>query len=367
VTSLFLVTLCETIGTGRKGIFLKRISTKSLGIGLSLALVLGVILALPARASISDQQYSPLDNFNEPSINPNYDIESIETGFDSDDPDKIYFWINFKSVIFANQFVNGAKDPWAAMLIFREKPASLGGDFDDIRISTNTTTGYSGNTAITARASGNDYAGETRYSLSSCDPETWTNIGTSAKWIGFSISRSCANIPDEFWVVGYTDPDDANSSTFRDWDYGPSEAWYVDISGASGGGGDDEDSYYTEPQTIYFYQSSDVLLTKKFTNVSAYSDADLDVYFTTLTPKVCQPVNYSARIKLISVGTCSLYANQDGDDYYDPADKVRMNFKVVKAGAKIKIAPKPTAKPTMKPTPKPTKKAPESIGGKSKG
>jgi hypothetical protein len=354
-----------SIGQGE--ILMKLFGSKSLSLILSVALSFGAILASPAQASITDQQYSSLDNFNEPSINPNYDIESIETGFDGDDPDQIYFWINFKSTITANQFVNGSKEPWAAILIFREKPASLGGDRDDIRISTSTSTGYSGNTAITARASGNDYAGETRYSLSSCSPETWTNLTNGAKWIGFSISRSCANIPDEFWVVGYTDPDDANSSTFRDWDYGPSDAWYVDISGAGGGGGDDEDSYYTEPQTIYFYQSSDVLLTKKFTNVSAYSDADLDVYFTTLTPKVCQPVNYSARIKLISIGTCSLYANQDGDDYYDPADKVRMNFKVVKAGAKIKIAPKPTAKPTMKPTPKPTKKAPESIGGKPKG
>jgi hypothetical protein len=349
----------------QKEIFLKNRSSKSIIIGLTLALVFWVLFAPPARADISDQQYSPSDNFNEPSFNLNYDIDSIETGVESDDPDKLYFWINFKNAITASQFVHGVKEPWAAILIFREKPASLGGDFDDIRISTNTKTGYSGNTSIAARAEGNDYSGDSRSSLSNCSPQTWTNLGSAAKWIGFSISRSCANIPDEFWVVGYTDPDDSNASTLRDWDYGPSAAWYVDISGSGYDNG--EESYSTEAQTIYFYQSSDVLLTKKFTNVSAYSDSDLDVYFTTLTPKVCQPVNYSARIKLISVGTCTLYANQDGDDYYDPADKVKMNFKVVKAGTKIKVAPKPSAKPTMKPTPKPTKKAPESIGGKPKG
>lgn len=340
---------------------MKNLSSKWLGAIVAAITAISVVVAAPASAEIVDQQYSSSDISNETYTSYYYDIDSIETGFSGDDPDQIYFWINFKTTITANQFVYGTKHPWAAILIHRSEPGTLGGNKDDIRIFTNSTEGYSGNYSIEANAYGNDYAGEARTSLASCSPETWTNLDTGAKWIGFSISKSCANIPDEFWVTGYVDPDDTNS--IRDFDYGPDTAWYVDVSG-SGNGGYDET--YTEPQTIYFYQAPDILLTKKTTKVIAYADSGLDVYFESLTPKVCKSVNYTNSIKLLAVGTCKLSANQDGDDNYDPADTRYMSFKVVKAGTRIKPVPKVSPTPTAKATPRVTPKAPGTVGGKPK-
>ena len=46
-----------------------------------------------ASADIVMRVYSDIDTYNSPGLSPSYDITSIETAIDSDDPDKIYFWI----------------------------------------------------------------------------------------------------------------------------------------------------------------------------------------------------------------------------------------------------------------------------------
>lgn len=341
---------------------MKNLSSKWLGAIVAAITAISVVVAAPASAEIIDHIYSPTDDFNHPGISPYYDIDYIETALDSNDSDLIYFWIMFKQPITARQFVYGSKEPWAAISLFREEPIGVD-EKEDFQITTSSTEAYSGNYSITATAWGNQYSGDPMDELTGCNAETWTNLDTGAKWIGFSISRSCANIPDEFWLAGYTEADDNNTSTVKDWDYAPSSPWYVDISG-SGNGGYDET--YTEPQTIYFYQAPDILLTKKTTKVTAYADSGLDVYFESLTPKVCKSVNYTNSIKLLAVGTCKLSANQDGDDNYDPADTRYMSFKVVKAGTRIKPVPKVSPTPTAKATPKVTPKAPGSVGGKPK-
>lgn len=313
-----------------------------------------------ASAEIVMHVYSPTDSYNNPGLSSSYDIVSIETGIESDDPDKIYFWIVFKNTIKASQFVYGTKKPWAGIFLYREEPGSLGGDTDDIRIYTNTESVFSGNNTNFANAYGNEYSGDTRYSLENCNPEVWSNIDSAVNWIGFSISRSCANIPNEFWMSAYADPDGNNSPSVKDWDYGPEEAWYVDITEADYINSGDYSSL--EPQTITFYQSPNIALSKKYAYLNAYSDSGLDVEFTSKTPKVCMPISSSNKIKLISVGTCNIIASQGGDDYYESADDVSMFFKVTK----ISVITKSTSKPVPVPKPSPTKKAPGSIGGKTK-
>ena len=92
----------------------------------------------------------------------------------------------------------------------------------------------------------------------------------------------------------------------------------------------------------------------------AFSDSGLDLEFTSSTPKVCVPLNWSSAIRLINTGTCKITANQGGDDSYDVADSVTMSFKVTKVAVKSKVVAKPI------PVPAPTKKVPGSIGGKTK-
>ena len=311
-----------------------------------------------ASADIVMRVYSDIDTYNSPGLSSSYDITSIETAIDSDDPDKIYFWITFKNPIKATQFVYGSKEPWAAIFLYREEPGSRGGNFDDIRIETNKTTAFSGNYSRDAEAHGNEYSGDDRYELSDCNARVWTNLDTTVNWIGFSISRSCANIPNEFWISGFTDPDYSNSTTIKDYDWGPEEAWYVDISEADYI--DSEDYMELEPQTITFYQAPDIALSKKVAYLRAFSDSGLDIEFTSSTPKVCVPLNWSSVIRLINTGTCKITANQEGDESYDVADSVSMSFKVTKVAVKSKVVAKPV------PVPAPTKKAPGSIGGKTK-
>lgn len=301
--------------------------------------------------------YSPDDSYNPPGLSPTYDITSIETAIESDDPDIIYFWIVFKNAIKGSQFVHGAKEPWAAIFLHREEPDSRGGNFDDFRIQTNKKTALSGNNSIAADAYGNEYSGDTRYTLASCNPIVWSNLNTAVNWIGFSISRSCANIPNEFWISGYADADDSNSTTVKDFDWAPDEAWYVDISEADYIDSGDMD---VEPQTITFYQSPDIALSKKIAYLRAFSDSGLDLEFTSSTPRVCVPLNSTSAIRLINTGTCKITANQGGDDSYEAADSVSMNFKITKIAVKSKVVAKPI------PVPTPTKKAPGSIGGKTK-
>ena len=311
-----------------------------------------------ASADIVMRVYSDIDTYNSPGLSSSYDITSIETAIDSDDPDKIYFWITFRNPIKATQFVHGSKEPWAAIFLYREEPDSRGGNFDDIRIETNKTTAFSGNYSIDAEAHGNEYSGDDRYELSDCNARVWTNLDTTVNWIGFSISRSCANIPNEFWISGFTDPDYSNSTTIKDYDWGPEEAWYVDISEADYI--DSEDYMELEPQTITFYQAPSIALSKKVAYMNAFSDSGLDIEFTSSTPKVCVPLNWSSVIRLINTGTCKITANQEGDESYDVADPVSMSFKVTKVAVKSKVVAKPT------PVPVPTKKAPGAIGGKTK-
>ena len=314
----------------------------------------------PSTASAVDVMhvYSSADSYNFPGISSSYDITSIETAIESDDPDKIYFWIVFKNPIKATQFVYGTKEPYAIILLHREEPGERGGGSHDIEIATNRTTPFSGIYTVDAEAYGNEYSGEDRYELSDCNAESWTNLDKSANWIGFSISRSCANIPNEFWISGFTDPDYSNSTTIKDYDWGPEEAWYVDISEADYI--DSDDYMELEPQTITFFQAPDIALSKKVAYLRAFSDSGLDIEFTSSTPKVCVPLNWSSVIRLINTGTCKITANQGGDDSYDVADSVTMSFKVTKVAVKSKVVAKPI------PVPAPTKKVPGSIGGKTK-
>jgi hypothetical protein len=319
-----------------------------------------VTLVIPsvASAEIVLRSYSPTDKHNGTNVSPSYDITSIETGIESDDPDKIYFWIQFANVITASQFVWGAKKPNAAIWITREDPSTSNYAYD-IKIESNSKTPFSGNTGITAEAFGNTMSGGAKVSLSSCNPRVWSNLDQRASWIGFSISRSCADIPNQFWITGFTDADLGNDSTpIIDYDFSDSGGWYVDISEADYI--DSEEYMELEPQTITFYQAPDIALSKKVAYLKAFSDSGLDIEFTSSTPKVCVPLNWSNVIRLINTGTCKITANQEGDESYDVADPVSMSFKITKVAVKSKVVAKPT------PVPVPTKKAPGAIGGKTK-
>ena len=163
-------------------------------------------LAVPIHHASAEtkvfQQRSIFDDENPANVDSLYDLQEVEIGIFDTDLDTVNFWLHFKNPITQRMFVDSTgRTPWALVTLWRNKPATVGGDSGDFRISTNSTTQYPlNNSSISANAFGNTLSGQARTSLTNCNARTWSNIGTGVKWIGFSISRKCSKIPDQFWI-----------------------------------------------------------------------------------------------------------------------------------------------------------------------
>ena len=337
-------------------------------------LALSPILQAHAETKVF-QQRSIFDDGNPTNVDPLYDLQEVEIGIFDTDLDTVNFWLHFKSPISQRMFVESTlKTPWALLTLWRTKPATVGGDSGDFRISTNTTTQYPfDNTSISANAFGNTLSGQTRTSLSSCNSRTWSNISSGVKWICFSISRKCSKLPDQFWINGYVDPNSSNagsgsSGTVYDWDYVPSEPFFVDLKSKSTALPTPTPTNPTlvqQSQSIsYSAVESTVDLSDESVEFEAYATSGLNVKVTSLTESVCQ-VPYdedtswdSKYVELMSNGSCILQLSQDGNASWKPAITRTVSFYV--AGSP---KPVPTKEATKKPVPKPTPSKPPVISG----
>jgi hypothetical protein len=314
---------------------------------------------VPASADITDRINSASDVSNNSQVNSSYDLVSIETGLESTDPNILYIWLKFKNKITANQFV-GTK-PWAAVLIYREEPTALGGNTDDIRIRTNSNSPYSGNSTISAIAEGNSYAGDPRGSLSSCNPKTWTNLDQAVTWIGFSIDRTCAEIPGEFWVTGFVDPDQLGSSTYPDFDYAPDIAMDVDYTSQWDENFNENYDPFSgdmQDQEIIIEVPGPVSVAKKSVWFNVEADSGLPVYVISNTPKICKTGGSPGAFYLLSGGVCNFTVYQDGDDSYNPAEQ---EAAFVVLPAKTVTKSKPTTKKSVTPKVSTVPKAPPIV------
>jgi hypothetical protein len=321
------------------------------------------------------QQRSIFDDSNPSNVDPLYDLQEVEIGIFNTDLDTVNFWLHFKSPITQRMFVESTqRTPWALLTLWRNKPATVGGDSGDFRISTNTNTQYPfDNTSISANAFGNTLAGQTRTSLSSCNSRTWSNISSGVKWIGFSLSRKCAKLPDQFWINGYVDPNSSNagsgtSGTVYDWDYVPSEPFFVDLTSKSAVLPTPTPTNPTLVQQsqsiVYSAVESTVNLSDETVEFEAYATSGLNVIVTSLTEGVCQ-VPYdedtswdSKLIELVSNGSCILQLSQEGNSSWKPAITRTLSFYV--AGTP---KPAPTKQATKKPAPKPSPSKAPVISG----
>lgn len=82
-----------------------------------------------------------------------------------------------------------------------------------------------------------------------------------------------------------------------------------------------------QDQTISFPAPGEVHLTDSPVAMTATSDSGLPVTFTSSTPNVCT-VTGAGSVTLVSPGTCSIAAEQAGDDSYSPAAQVVRSFLV---------------------------------------
>jgi hypothetical protein len=333
--------------------------------GLATVLLLTFTLCPPASGADTQifRAISEVDVNNPSSLDWNYDLQRVEVGLYSSNTDRLNIWLYFRNPITNSMFLssaNGGKKPWALVSIWRQNPSTLGGNGQDYRIYTNSSTSYpNNNNTITAGAEGNTSSGGTRTNLSNCSPYTWSNIAEGAKWIGFSIPLSCSGIPRKFYVAGYVDPDSTNGSAF-DFDYAPESALYVDLDSVANATGATASPKPISrlAQTITFEKPENVTTDVDYAEIFAYSTSDLPIRFESRTTSTCQ-YSYSegayAYFIILKAGLCIVTANQDGNDYYLPADTVYETFMIeVPAKPTAKATPKPTKKAT--PTPTPTKK-----------
>lgn len=92
-------------------------------------------------------------------------------------------------------------------------------------------------------------------------------------------------------------------------------------------------------QAITFTALSNQPITAPPLTVSATANSGLPVTFSTSTPLICTAAGTNGEtITLIAAGTCTVSANQAGDDVYRPANTVNRNFTVTKLSQTITFA-----------------------------
>lgn len=310
--------------------------------------------------------FSDYDSYNPSGIDFNYDLQRVEVGLYASDSDRLVVWLHFRNPITRTMFLssaNGGSAPWALVSIWRNKPSTMGGNSQDFRLSTNGVTAYPlDNGGIAATASGNISSGGTRSDLGSCKPTTWSNVSEGAKWIGFGISRSCAKLPDSFYISGYVDPNTTNGD-YSDFDYAPDSAFFVDLSNGLSVSPTPSPSRSTVStvrktlQTISVEKPYDVSTEDTYGQVYAYSSSGLPVRFESRSPSTCEysySEDSSAYFEILREGLCLIAIYQDGDDYYLAAPTQYTSFMISLA------IPSPTPKPSLAkkstPSPSPSKK-----------
>ena len=170
--------------------------------------MVGLLLPInSANAAWIQYQDGPADTFNRPDIPAEYDITRTDFGVSDTKPDEYWFFLMFAKPVMANLFADG-KNSWAGVFLDINNDGIL-----DYSLETDSTS-YVGNYLKPGRFE--DRTTGQPISSSKCVVETWTNLDTSANWIGFSLKKNCLDFGAIVGVQGYTDhiPNDSAEAFF---------------------------------------------------------------------------------------------------------------------------------------------------------
>ena len=179
-----------------------------------------VILSTPVtHAAVTWSATSPSDTYNRSDLNQLYDLKNIEAAIFDNDPDALYFYLNFKYLISKYQF-NDGKDSFSAVFL----DYNLDG-VTDYKL-------YTDNITLTTDLSTVDgYAYKVSdKSFPTCSVKIFTNIDAGETWLGLRVSRSCIGIPNTFAMQGYSDYIASDSVSY---DYAPEDFFKVTLPGTS--------------------------------------------------------------------------------------------------------------------------------------
>jgi hypothetical protein len=192
--------------------------------GILVCLLLLVSLLFPissANAAWIQYQSSEADTYNRPELSAAFDITRVDFAISDTDPDEYWFFLNFAQAVTANQF-NDGRSSWAGIFLDTNNDGK-----DDYSLETNFEP-YVGN----YYKSGNfvDRTSGSPVTKSDCAVRTWTNLASSASWIGFSIKKACKTFGSVIGIQGYSDRISNDSSDF---DFAPTGYWSVNINGGA--------------------------------------------------------------------------------------------------------------------------------------
>lgn len=189
-----------------------------------LVLMLTASMLLPISAANADwlqYQASPSDTYNRPDLPPEYDIINLNLAVSDTRPDEYWFFIQFAKPVTANLFATGLNS-WAGVFLDVNNDGKV-----DYSLETNEQP-YSGN--YTKDAKFTDRTSGAPMISTRCSVKTWTNLGISANWIGFSIKKDCLSFSSIIGLQAYVDHIGNDGGQF---DYAPETVWAVSISGGS--------------------------------------------------------------------------------------------------------------------------------------
>jgi hypothetical protein len=110
-----------------------------------------------------------------------------------------------------------------------------------------------------------------------------------------------------------------------------------------GCGGGDGPALDAVPQSIAFQQPAPTLQLGSNATLTASASSGLPVSYTSLTPAVCSVGGDSGVITALTLGTCQIVANQNGNTHYAPAPVTKLTLVVqVNRAQAISFSPSPS-------------------------
>ena len=180
---------------------------------LASSLILVVAFMNPSQAS-AGQTWNACSGYDtsDSTTSSLYNINYICASQFSEDPDEISFFLYFNSYISATQF-NTSYGSMAGITI----DTNYDGDFEILIQTYNKTLPYD-RTPVAGRVIKNNQ-------VLGCAVDVWSDINSSAKWLGFSINKTCAGLTGSgFNIMGYAD---SKFSTSYGFDFAPTSAFYI--------------------------------------------------------------------------------------------------------------------------------------------
>jgi hypothetical protein len=174
-----------------------------------------------ANAAWIQYQSSGVDTYNRPELTAAFDITQVDFGVTDLQPDEYKFFVNFAQAVTPNQF-NDGQGSWAAIFLDTNNDGK-----DDYSLETSTEP-YGDNVYHPGRFI--DRTSGSPVTKSDCEVKTWTNLGSKASWIGFTLKKNCKAFNSVIRIQGYSD---RISNDKSDFDYAPDDYWTVNINGGA--------------------------------------------------------------------------------------------------------------------------------------